>query len=81
MRGDAHHGARVQHRSRVRVDPAQPNLRQVHLIHDELFDHAAEKGFRVGPGDLGENITTHGIDLLGLPVGAVIKAGSEALWW
>jgi len=73
--GDAHGGAKVKHRSRVRADPSQPNLRQVHLIHSELFDEVAALGFRVGAGDLGENITTEGIDLLGLPRGTVLMIG------
>lgn len=77
--GDAHHGAQVRHRSRAAADPTQPNLRQVHLIHKELFSHMADSGFTVGPGELGENITTEGIELLALPVGAVLKVGSEAL--
>lgn len=79
VQGDVHQGARVQHRSRVAADPTQPNLRQIHLIHEELFDLAAEQGFQVAPGDLGENITTRGIDLLGLPLGAMVKVGSHAL--
>ena len=62
VRGDAHEGVTVKHRSRVSVDPDQPNLRQVHLIHTELFDELRSKGFRVGPADLGENISTAGID-------------------
>lgn len=73
--GDAHSGVTVKHRSRVRVDPSQPNLRQVHLIHAELFEEVGAKGFRVGPGDLGENITTSGIDLLALPRGAILRIG------
>ncbi len=73
--GDAHSGETVKHRSRVRVDPTQPNLRQVHLIHAELFDEVGAKGFSVQPGDLGENITTRGVDLLGLPRGAVLRIG------
>lgn len=76
---DAHLGARVMHRSRVAVDPTQPNLRQVHLIHAELFDELAADGFTVGPGQLGENITTSGIGLLDLPTGAVLKIGEAAL--
>lgn len=76
VRGDAHAGETVRHRSRVRVDPTQPNLRQVHLIHAELFDEVAAKGFSVGPADLGENLTTTGIDLLGLPRGAVLAIGA-----
>ena len=77
--GDAHSGARVQHRSRVAADPMKPNLRQVHLIHEELFTHMADLGYSVEPGDLGENVTTRDIDLLSLPVGAVLRLGSEAL--
>jgi MOSC domain-containing protein YiiM len=77
VEGDAHAGATVKHRSRVRVDPTQPNLRQVHLIHAELFEDVAEKGFTVAPGDLGENITTQGIDLLALPRGTVLAVGDD----
>ncbi|MGV8847304.1 MOSC domain-containing protein [Tessaracoccus sp.] len=76
--GDAHAGERVQHRSRVRADPDQPNLRQVHLIHQELLDDLRAKGFTVGPADLGENITTVGVDLLGLPRGARLMIGGSA---
>lgn len=79
VEGDVHAGARVRHRSRVRADPEQPNLRQVHLIQRELFDDVAGRGFAVDPGDLGENVTTSGLDLLGLPVGAVLGLGAEAL--
>ena len=77
--GDAHLGATVQHRSRVAVDPTQPNLRQVHLIHSELFAEVAAAGFTLRPGDLGENITTTGIDLLALPRGARLQIGHDAL--
>ena len=77
--GDAHRGARVRHRSRVRADPTQPNLRQVHLIHRELFEEVAAHGFRVSAGELGENVTTEGLDLLGLPVGTVLRLGERAL--
>ncbi len=77
--GDAHSGERVQHRSRVAVDPAQPNLRQVHLIHAELLDELAVAGFCVAPGQLGENITTSGLDLLALPRGALLRIGAGAL--
>src|ERR1700756_3725371 len=76
--GDAHQGATVKHRSRVAVDPTQPNLRQVHLIHAELFGELAAKGYAVGPGQLGENITTRGIDLLALPRGTVLRIGGGA---
>jgi MOSC domain len=76
--GDAHCGETVKHRSRVAVDPTQPNLRQVHLIAGELLDELATQGFTVRPGDLGENILTHGVDLLGLPRGAVIGLGPTA---
>ena len=77
--GDAHAGETVKHRSRVAVDPTQPNLRQVHLIHSELFDELRAKGFEVQPGDMGENVTTKGIDLLGLPEGARLRIGASAV--
>lgn len=77
--GDAHAGATVKHRSRVRRDPSQPNLRQVHLIHAELFDELMAAGFAVWPGDLGENVTTRGIDLLGLSTGARLRLGAAAV--
>jgi MOSC domain-containing protein YiiM len=77
--GDAHMGERVKHRSRVRRDPAQPNLRQVHLIHIELFDELRAKGFAVQPAHLGENVTTEGIDLLALPTGARLRLGASAI--
>ena len=77
--GDAHMGETVKHRSRVRKDPTQPNLRQVHLMHAELFCELRAKGFVVQPGDLGENITTSGIDLLALPTGARLHLGASAV--
>jgi len=79
VEGDAHAGVTVKHRSRVRVDPTQPNLRQVHLMHSELHDELNARGFRVGPGDMGENVTTRGVDLLGLPVGARLGLGPDAV--
>lgn len=79
VEGDAHAGAQVKHRSRVAADPTQPNLRQVHLMHTELFEQVASKGFAVEPGDLGENITTEGLDILGLPVGTTLAIGPDAL--
>jgi MOSC domain-containing protein YiiM len=78
VEGDAHAGTTVQHRSRVARDPSQPNLRQVHLIHAELFDEVAEAGYAVAPGELGENVTTLGIDLLGLPEGTLLHLGDDA---
>src|SRR3954453_4832271 len=79
VEGDAHAGRTVKHRSRVARDPTQPNLRQVHLIHSELHDELNGRGFSVGPGDMGENVTTRGIDLLGLPTGARLRLGSDAI--
>jgi MOSC domain-containing protein YiiM len=79
VEGDAHKGATVKHRSRVGRDPTQPNLRQVHLIHSELFDELRREGFTVGPGDLGENVTTSGVDLLALPAGTRLRLGERAL--
>ena len=77
--GDAHAGRTVQHLSRVKQDPSQPNLRQVHLIHAELFDELAGQGFAIAPGQIGENVTTRGIDLLGLSAGTRLRLGEEAL--
>lgn len=77
--GDAHSGPNVQHRSRVAKDPTQPNLRQVSLFTTELLDMVGERGFDVGPGDLGENITTSGIDLFALPTGTVLRLGDDAM--
>jgi MOSC domain-containing protein YiiM len=77
--GDAHRGVTVKHRSRVAADPTQPNLRQVHLIHAELFDELAGKGFDVTPGRMGENVTTRGVDLLGLPKGTRLRIGETLI--
>jgi len=77
--GDAHAGVTVQHRSRVARDPTQPNLRQVHLIHQELLDEVEADGFTVPAGALGENITTRGVDLLGLSAGTVLRLGATAI--
>ena len=79
VEGDAHSGITVQHLSRIRADPTQPNLRQVHLMHTELFDELEQQGFTVGPGDLGENVTTRGPDLLALPTGSLLRFGADAV--
>lgn len=79
VEGDAHAGTTVKHRSRVRRDPRQPNLRQVHLIHAELHEELRGSGFNVFAGQMGENITTRGIDLLGLPTSTRLRLGDEAL--
>ena len=76
--GDAHAGTTVQHRSRVARDPSQPNLRQVHLLHAEVFDEVAAEGFQVAPGEMGENVTTRGLDLLALPTDALLHIGDDA---
>jgi MOSC domain-containing protein YiiM len=79
VEGDAHSGALVQHRSRAARNPTQPNLRQVHLMHAELHDELNANGFSVAAGDLGENVTTRGVDLLSLPTGARLTLGDEAV--
>jgi MOSC domain-containing protein YiiM len=79
VEGDAHCGTTVKHRSRVAKDPTQPNLRQVHLMHSELFDELHSQGFNVGAGEIGENITTRGINLLSLPVGTQLHIGASAV--
>jgi MOSC domain-containing protein YiiM len=77
--GDAHAGVTVRHRSRVARDPSQPNLRQVHLIHAELHDDLAGLGFAVSPGDMGENVTTRGVDLLDLATGTLLTVGGAVI--
>lgn len=79
VEGDAHAGVTVKHRSRVARDPSQPNLRQLHLIAEEMLRELAAAGFRVAPGDLGENVTTRGLDLLALPRGARLHLGADAV--
>ena len=79
VEGDAHHGVTVKHRSRVARDPTQPNLRQVHLMHAELHDELSADGFTVSAGQMGENVTTRGIDLLGLPAGTRLHMGGAAV--
>jgi MOSC domain-containing protein YiiM len=79
VEGDAHMGVTVRHRSRVARDPSQPNLRQVHLIHEELHDELRAAGFAVDAGIMGENITTRGVDLLALPAGTLLHVGDEAV--
>jgi MOSC domain-containing protein YiiM len=76
---DAHQGVTVKHRSRVARDPSQPNLRQVHLIHAELHDELGANGFRIEAGQMGENITTRGVDLLELPTGSRLHLGASAV--
>ena len=79
VESDAHLGVTVKHRSRVARDPRLPNLRQVHLIHSELHDELRTAGFAVSAGDIGENVTTRGIDLLGLPAGTRLRLGRDAV--
>lgn len=79
VEGDAHAGRTVQHLSRVRRDPTQPNLRQVHLIGVELYDELQAAGHDLGPGSLGENVTTGGVDLLDLPTGTLLRLGADAV--
>ena len=79
VEGDAHAGATVQHRSRKRWRPQAPNLRQVHLLHDELLDDLRGRGFAVGPGDVGENVLVRGVELLALPTGALVRLGDTAV--
>jgi len=76
--GDAHMGDRVKHRSRVARDPTQPNLRQVHLLHAELLEELALRGFALRPGEIGENLLTRGLDLVGLPTGTRLRIGDAA---
>lgn len=116
VQGDCHAGKTVQHRSRLKIQPPPPNLRQVHLIQSEIFEEVRQNELRddvsrrhdptkvasflssffshdsnpgagssepsssgssshpsLLPGQLGENVTTQGIDLLGLSEGTVLR--------
>jgi MOSC domain-containing protein YiiM len=79
IEGDAHQSTTVKHRSRVARNPAAPNLRQVHLIHAELHDELRQRGFEVNAGQMGENITTSGVNLLGLATGTRLYIGDTAI--
>jgi MOSC domain-containing protein YiiM len=79
VEGDAHSGPTVQHRSRVARDPTVPNLRQVHLIAAELHEELRAGGFEVGDGEMGENVTTRGLDLMALPTGTRLTLGADAV--
>ncbi len=79
VEGDAHQGITVKHRSRVARDPTQPNLRQVHLVHAELHDELRQAGITVEPGQMGENVTTSGVDLLALATGTRLHLGVSAV--
>ncbi|NYV74066.1 MOSC domain-containing protein [Streptomyces sp. UH6] len=79
VEGDVHAGETIRHQFRMTYEPDLPNLRQVHLMHEELFDELALKGYAVSAGQLGENITTRGVDLLGLPTGSLLHLGEEAV--
>jgi len=79
VRGDSHFGETVQHLVRVREDPTKPNRRQIHLMHGELHDELNARGFAIGPGSMGENITTRGLDLLGLPLGTRLHIGAAVI--
>lgn len=78
VENDAHCGKTVQHLSDKQKNPNAPNLRQVHLMHSELFQELAAQGIQVSAGQMGENITTEGLDILNLPLGTVLKIGSKA---
>jgi MOSC domain-containing protein YiiM len=79
VEGDAHSGATVKHRSRVARNPTLPNLRQVHLLHAELHDELRTQGFTLSAGEMGENVTTRGIDFLALPTGTRLRLGGVAV--
>ena len=79
VEGDAHAGRTVQHLYRVKLDAAAPNLAQVHFLHAELFDEVARDGYALAPGQLGENVLTRGIDLIGLPTGTLFRIGEAVV--
>ncbi|MFJ7724985.1 MOSC domain-containing protein [Neobacillus sp. NPDC097160] len=77
VESDAHFGSTVKHRSRVAQNPNQPNLRQVHLIQNELFEELTDR-FNIKPGQMGENITTVGINLLELSTDTILYTGESS---
>jgi MOSC domain-containing protein YiiM len=79
VEGDAHAGATVRHRYLRRRDPGRPNLSQVHLIHAESHDELRVAGLELSTGEMGENVTTRGLDLLGLPTGTRLRLGGSAV--
>ena len=79
IEGDAHAGETVQHRYLKAKDPTAPNLCQVHFLPVERFAELAPRGFDVAPGDLGENVTTSGVDLESLPLGTRFHLGDSAV--
>ena len=79
VRGDTHSGVTVQHLFAVEQDPRQPNLRQVHLLQQEFLDQARDQGYELTPGDLGENILTDDLDLVGLWQDTLLHIGSQAV--
>lgn len=79
VEGDAHAGTKIQHRYDKRKNPDAPNLRQVHLMHSELFDQVNSLGLDVGPGQMGENITTRDVDILNLPRGTQLQIGDAVI--
>ena len=79
VEGDAHRGTTVQHLYQVRRDPTQPNLCQVHLFAAEKLEELAAAGYVLGPGEMGENVLTRGVDLLRLPRHTRVRLGAQAV--
>ena len=79
VEGDAHAGETVQHLYRVKLDPTAPNLAQVHFLHAELLDEMGPQGYALAPGAMGENVLTQGLDLLGMPTGALFRIGEAVV--
>ena len=53
--------------------------RQVSLLAIESVEKMRAKGLKVNPGDFAENITTEGIDLLGLNLGERLTLGADVV--
>ena len=79
VEGDSHAGATVQHLYEKKRNPSAPNLCQVHFMAAELFDDLVPTGYTVAPGELGENVTTEGINLMSLPLGTQLHLGAQAV--
>lgn len=58
---------------------AGAEIRQVSLLADESIQKMKAKGLNVTYGDFAENLTTEGIDLPSLPIGAKLKVGTDIM--
>jgi len=58
---------------------AEAGIRQVSLLARESIEEIRARGLDVQYGDFAENLTTEGMDLPSLPIGARLKVGNDVL--